>query len=40
MFGLFTFGISPFGLPMTFGLLPFGLFWFTRAFGLSPFGVL
>ena len=24
--GLFTFGLSPFGLPMTFGLSPFELF--------------
>ena len=32
--GLFKFGLSPFGRPMTFGLSPFGLFWTTRTFGL------
>ena len=35
-----TFGLSPFGLPMIFGLSPFGLFWTTRIFGLSPLGLL
>ena len=28
-------GLSPFGLPMTFGLSPFGLFWTTGTFGLQ-----
>ena len=51
MFGLFTFGLSSFGLPKTFGLSQFGLFlttkkmrtfaiWATMMFGLSPFGLL
>ena len=30
-------GSCLFGL---YGLLPFGLFWTTRTFGLSPFGIL
>ena len=38
--GLFTFGLLPFGLPMTFGLTSFGLFWAKRTCGLSPFGLL
>ena len=40
LFGLYPNGLSPFGLPMTFGLTPFGLFWTTRTCGLSPFGLL
>ena len=35
--GLFTFGLSPFGLPMTDGLMSFGLFCTTWTCGLSLF---
>ena len=38
--GLFTFGLSPFELPMMSGLSPFGVFWTTRTCRLSPFGLL